>query len=96
MWFGGTFKQVPEKWIEASPLTYAGSNTPPILFINSVLPRFHAGRDSVISVLNKYHIYTEVHTIPGTPHPFWLFDPWFEPTVDYMVNFLQKTFNQNL
>jgi len=90
-WFGATYKQAPEMWTEASPICYAGKNTPPILFINSALPRFHAGRDSVITILNQYGIYSEVHTIENTPHPFWLFDPWFAPTVEYMVSFLQKT-----
>ena len=89
-WFGATFKEAPEKWIEASPIQYIGKFTPPILFINSALPRFHAGRDSAILILNKHHIYSEVHTIPNTPHPFWLFHPWFEPTVNYMVDFLDK------
>ena len=89
-WFGATFKEAPEKWIEASAMTYVGKNTPPMLFVNSALPRFHAGRDSVITILKKNGIYTEVHTIEGTPHPFWLFHPWFEPTVQYMVAFLDK------
>jgi len=89
-WFGATFKEAPEKWEEASPIKYAGKNTPPILFLNSALPRFHAGRDSVITILNTYNIYTEVKTIPNTPHPFWLFHPWFEPTVGSMVTFLDK------
>lgn len=90
-WFGATFKEAPEKWIEASPLIYAGKDTPPILFVNSAQPRFHAGRDSVIAILNKHSIYSEVRTIPNTPHSFWLFHPWFEPTVDQMVGFLDKT-----
>ena len=89
-WFGATYKEAPGKWKEASPIVYAGKNTPPILFVNSALPRFHAGRDSVITILNLHGIYTEVHTIPGTPHPFWLFHPWFGPTVEYMVAFLDK------
>ena len=89
-WFGATFQKAPEKWIEASPIQYAGKNSPSILFINSALPRFHAGRDSVINMINRYGIYTEVHTIPDTPHPFWLFHPWFEPTVNFMVAFLDK------
>lgn len=89
-WFGATYKQAPKKWTEASPIIYAGKNTPPILFINSALPRFHAGRDSVISIINRHGIYSEVHTIEKTPHPFWLFHPWFQPTVDYMVSFLDK------
>ena len=90
-WFGASFKENPDRWIEASPITYAGKTTPPMLFINSALPRFHAGRDSLITILDKYRIYTEVHTIENTPHPFWLFHPWFEPTVQYMVHFLDKT-----
>lgn len=89
-WFGGNIRQFPEKWREASPMVYAGKFTPPVLFINSALPRFHAGRDSVINILKRFDIYTEVHTIPNTPHPFWLFDPWFGPTVDYVVAFLDK------
>ncbi len=94
-WFGGSFKQIPGKWLEASPIVYADKSSPPILFINSALPRFHAGRDSVITILNKYGIYSEVHTIQDTPHPFWLFTPWFEPTVDWMVAFLDKIFKTN-
>lgn len=95
LWFGNTFNQNSEKWIEASPIQYVGKNTPPMLFINSALPRFHFGRDSVIAILNKHQIYTEVHTIENTPHPFWLFHPWFEPTVDYITNFLDKTLKEN-
>jgi hypothetical protein len=29
--------------------------------------------------------------IPDTPHPFWLFHPWFDSTVDYVDEFLQRT-----
>lgn len=89
-WFGKTFKEDSALWIEASPIEYAGRNTPPILFINSAQPRFHAGRDSVISVLNKFNIYTEVHTIPNSVHSFWQVHPWFDETVGYMVEFLNK------
>ena len=28
------------------------------------------------------------------PHPFWLFNPWFEPTVNYTVSFLDKVFQR--
>lgn len=94
-WFGATFKEALDLWIEASPIRYADEDSPPILFINSALPRFHAGRDSLIAILNQYCIYSEVHTIDHTPHPFWLFHPWFEPTVDYMVAFLDKIFKSN-
>lgn len=68
----------------------AGNKTPPMLFINSSLPRFHAGRDSLITISNAHRIYSEVNTITSSPHPFWLFHPWFEPTVGYMAAFLDK------
>ncbi len=89
-WFGATFSEAPGKWIEASPLTYAGKDTPPILFLNSSQPRYHAGRDSLIKALAPHGIYTEIHTLSGSPHTFWLFHPWFEPTVSYIVGFLDK------
>ncbi|MDB5191124.1 MAG: lipoprotein [Segetibacter sp.] len=91
-WLGGTSEEKPSTWQEASALTHAGKSTPPILFINSSTPRFHAGRDDMIKVLNAHNIYSEVHTIPDTPHPFWLFHPWFQPTMNYTISFLDKVF----
>lgn len=90
-WFGTTFQQNPEIWIEASPLIYAGPQTPPTLFINSALPRFHAGREKYIEILTRNNIYTEIHTIQNTPHPFWLFHPWFDDAWPKIVDFLNKT-----
>jgi pectinesterase len=91
-WLGVSIKENPKLWIEASPVNYAGKNTPPILFINSSLPRFHAGRDSLIEILKSFNIYAEVHSIPGTPHTFWLFHPWFDQTFNYIIEFLNKGF----
>jgi len=91
-WFGYSFADKPELWIEASPLTYAGENTPPIIFINSADDRFHAGRYEFIKKITPYNIYNEVKTIPQTPHTFWLFHPWFEETADYSITFLNKIF----
>jgi acetyl esterase/lipase len=95
LWFGYSYKEKPEIWIEASPLTYVNNNTPPIIFINSSIDRFHAGRDVFIEKLKQFNTYYEVHTISDTPHTFWLFHPWFEKTVVYVVNFLNKTLNGN-
>ncbi len=52
----------------------------------------HAGRDDFRRILDQYHIYSEVHTFPDSPHGFCLFEPWFTPTVDYIVGFLGKVF----
>ncbi len=94
-WFGATFAQNPKIWKEASPINYVNKNTPPTLFINSALPRFHAGRGQYLKVLNKNHIQFEKHTIDNTPHPFWLFHPWFDETWPIIVKFLDLQFNKN-
>ncbi|MCX7798565.1 MAG: alpha/beta hydrolase [Melioribacter sp.] len=95
MWLGFTYREKPELWIEASPLTYINKNTPPMLFINSSIPRFHAGRDEAIEIMKKYNIYYEVHTLENTPHTFWLFEPWQTEVINITVNFLSKVL-QNL
>ncbi len=90
IWLNGEKAENFEIWKEASPLEYVDSNTPPTLFINSSHARFHAGRDDMISILNQHGIYSEVHTLPESPHSFWLMHPWFETTLSYTVNFLNK------
>jgi acetyl esterase/lipase len=93
-WFGYTFQQKPEIWVEASPLTYVNNQTPPTLFINSSIPRFHAGRDEFTGILQRYGTYFEIHTIENTPHPFWLFHPWFDETWPLITQFLIKVFEE--
>ncbi len=93
-WFGYSKKENPELWQQASPLTYAGKNTAPTLFINSAVARMHAGREDYIKILNGYNIYTEVRSFENSPHSFCLFDPWFEPTVKYIDDFLKKVFKK--
>jgi acetyl esterase/lipase len=91
LWFGVSAKENPGIWKEAGPINHTSKNAPPILFINSGQPRFHAGRDAMIRKLNSYNIYSEVHTLEGTIHTFWLFNPWFEKTFNYTLDFLNKT-----
>lgn len=91
-WLGVFFHENPLLWKEASPIYWAGKNSVPILFVCSSVPRFHAGRDELIDILNQNGIYSETHTLKDTPHSFWLFHPWFEPTKKFILNFLHKVF----
>ncbi len=90
--FGFTYDQSRELWHEASAVNYVNKITPITLYVNSSVPRFHAGRESFLSELKKKDIYYEVHTIESTPHAFWLFHPWFEETYSYISIFLNKVF----
>ncbi|HEY6956483.1 MAG TPA: alpha/beta hydrolase [Flavisolibacter sp.] len=91
-WFGYSKKENPDLWKEASPLTYAGKNTPPTIFINSSVERMHAGRTDYLKILDENKIYSVVKSFADAPHSFPLFDPWFEPTVKYTDDFLKKVF----
>ena len=91
-WLGGTIEEKKEYWIAASPLFHVTEQSAPICFINSSIPRFHDGRDEIIEKLSQYKIGCEVLTIEDTPHPFWLFHPWFETTVKYMTDYLDRIF----
>ncbi|MCR8666792.1 alpha/beta hydrolase [Aestuariibaculum sp. M13] len=93
IWLNGEKDENFNLWKEASPLEYIGKNTPPTLFINSSHPRFHAGRDDMLHILNQHNIYNETHTLSGSPHSFWLVNPWFETTLNHTVNFLNKVLN---
>ncbi|WP_207426753.1 alpha/beta hydrolase [Pedobacter sp. SYSU D00535] len=94
LWFGASKKENPALWHEAAPLNHVTSNTPPVLFINSSVDRMHAGRDDMIKKLNAYNIYSEVQVFKDAPHVFPLFNPWFAPTVNYTVTFLDKVFKK--
>jgi len=91
-WLGATYRERPDLWREASPLQHVSRQTPPVLFLNSSLDRFHAGRHEMIVKLQAYGIPSHVQTFPDTPHPFWLFHPWFDSTCAHVIRFLDTTF----
>lgn len=92
VWLGGTYEERKEVWEGASPLYQVTARSAPVCFINSSIPRFHNGRDEQMEKLKQFGTYSEVHTLEDTPHPYWLFHPWFEPATEIMVNFLDKMF----
>jgi len=91
-WFGAPKTERPELWEQASPLRHVDIHTPPMLFLNSAVDRMHAGRDDLRQQLDSLGIYSEAHTFPNTPHSFVLFNPWFEPVLNYTVAFLNRVF----
>jgi acetyl esterase/lipase len=95
LWLGKNAADDPALWEKVAPLNHVSSRTPPILFLNSSIARMHAGRNDMIQKLDQLNIYSEVHTFEDAPHPFWLFHPWFDPMMQYIVTFLHKIFPDN-
>ena len=89
-WFGGRYAERSALWREASPINHVGKTSPPVLYVVSGVPRFSAGREAMTDKLRGHGILAETVALPGTPHSFWLFDPWLVPTVDAMGDFLGR------
>jgi len=89
-WFGGRYAEKAALWREASPIQYVRAGIPPMLFIGSAQPRFSAGREEMMARMAQVGVASEKVLLPDTPHSFWLFDPWLQPTVDASVAFLRR------
>ncbi len=90
-WLGGTFAEKPLIWKEASPIFWAREEQKiPMLFINSGLPRFHAGQDELVGMLKRWGSAHQVYTFDVQVHPFWLFHPWVDKCVDVIDEFLMR------
>ncbi|MBX7170974.1 MAG: alpha/beta hydrolase fold domain-containing protein [Pyrinomonadaceae bacterium] len=88
---GFTYAQNPEIWKEASPITHVYKNSAPTLFLNSSSNRPFQQREEMCAKLNALGITSEIIVVPDTPHPFWLFKPWFDVTVENIDKFFKKT-----
>lgn len=91
-WFGGRYAEKTALWHEASPLFYVNKNTPPILFLISAQERFSVGHKVMIEKMKPFGTPYQVAQIPDSPHSFWLFDPWLQPSVEIVANFLDQQF----
>jgi acetyl esterase/lipase len=88
---GGTYEEKPEIWREASPIVQVNRLSAPTLFINSSSYRPFQQREEMSAKLKALGIRSEIVVIPNTPHPFWLFHPWFDQTIQYVDEFLKST-----
>ena len=94
-WFGGRYAERRALWHAASPIAHVSRASPPVLFVVSGAPRFSAGREAMTARLRAHGILAETVALAGTPHAFWLFDPWLAPTVDAIDDFLGRVLGTN-
>ncbi|MDA7921573.1 alpha/beta hydrolase [Verrucomicrobiales bacterium] len=79
---------------EASPLTYVGSATPTMLFIDGELDRPEVRYTKFRKVLDHHGIANEFVQMPQAPHPFWVMREWFDPTVEAVDDFLKRNLTE--
>jgi pectinesterase len=88
---GGSYAERSEAWRAASPITHVGPTSAPILFLDSTAPSpLLPGREAMAEKLRALGIDCEFVTRPGTPHTFWLLQPWFDDTVARTAAFLRR------
>lgn len=90
---GGPYAERADVWRDASALTHVSPESAPTLFINStaktpILP----GREEMCGNLRAHGVPCSVVVMQGTPHPFWLVEPWFTPTLEHVDRFLREQF----
>ncbi len=90
-WFGGRYAEQTERWHKGSPTYYVHKDMPPIFYLNSARERFGVGRDEMIAKMKPLGVPYRVERLDNTPHTFWLFDPWLQPTADEVADFLWDT-----
>lgn len=74
----------------ASPVFHAGKQTPPILFIDGEKDNPGSRSKKLREVLNRHRIPNRLIVLPKAPHPFWVYQQWFQPTVDAVDMFLKE------
>jgi len=80
------------KWQWASPINHVARNGPPVLLL-------HGANDESVPTTQSMDFarrYREVgarvelHILPGAPHAFWNYRPWFSDAMDRAANFLLR------
>lgn len=89
VWFGGPYNEKTALWDSASALYRVNEESADFLFINSSIPRFSAGQAQMVCRLKAYGKRVEERKTEGTPHTFWLFDPWAEKVVEWIGEYLR-------
>jgi pectinesterase len=88
---GGSFNERASAWQDASALSHVSAQSAPTLFLNSTAPTpILPGRPEMRDALRAHGIASELVTLPDTPHPFWLLEPWFSRTLSETAGFLGK------
>jgi len=91
---GSSFAEAPERFAEASPITYVSASAPPTLALHGTADVTVPFDDSenLVARLWECGAEAELFTADGAPHGFFNTEPWYTPTVEAMESFLKEHF----
>ncbi len=93
---GGALDQIPEVWLEASPVAHAGIGCPPFLLLHGTADKTAPYQQSLEmqKALQDVGVRAELYAAQGADHGFFNRPPYFEPTLLRMEQFLRSIFNR--
>ena len=90
LFLGATYQEKPDIYVQASPLAHVRAGVPPTIFIEGEKDTLKIGRAEMQAKLKELGIETELYTLKGAPHPYWMSQPWLDETVDIATTFFKK------
>ncbi|MCA9129905.1 MAG: alpha/beta hydrolase [Planctomycetales bacterium] len=87
----GTWEEAHQNYVAASPVSHVSEQTPPMMFMDGEFDSPGTRYTEIITRLDELGIYHESHVIPNGPHPFWSSHPFFEPALDLVAQFFDRT-----
>ena len=87
----GDWTTAKRTFINASPITHVDSKAPPMCFMDGEFDSPGERYPEIIEKLNQFGIHHEEHVIKNAPHPFWSSDPFFDPALEIVAAFFDKT-----
>ena len=95
-WLGGEVAKQGALLHQASPVNLVRKDMPAVFLLNSGEPSYRAGQDEMLRRLAHFRVPHRVEEIPGSPHAFWLFEPWVSPTANITADFLDLQFKYRM
>jgi len=87
--FGAPIHEIPEIYKEASPLFHVSKDTPPVLLVAEYSLE---GSSPFLEILEQFDIPVETMILSGGVHGHWNWNPWFTPTLEKCLEFLDSVF----
>ena len=91
----GTYESAKQTYHNASPVFHVSKATPPMCFMDGEFDSPGTRYQGIIPALDSLGFYHESHVIKNAPHPFWSSHPFFEPSMEILVNFFDRMLKQS-
>jgi acetyl esterase/lipase len=89
---GCTYADNPKLWAQATPMTHAGKDSAPFLFLHGTADTTVPYQQSVemMEKLKAAGVHAEIFPAEGATHGFFHKPPFYEPATQRMAEFFQK------